>query len=124
MIRKVADYFIMKYFPTLFLSFFASEFCAFIPNKLEDKSNLRKSEAKYYIIHILVLTKPDSVKQVLWASLLMLWYFYLECKCNKDGSMVITKCESDGQCSCKDNIVGKKCDACKDEFYNFPTCRG
>ena len=40
----------MKYFPTLFLSFFASEFCAFIPNKLEDKSNLRKSEAKYYIV--------------------------------------------------------------------------
>ena len=81
------------------------------------------SEAKYYIIHILVLTKPDSVKQVLWASWLMLWYFYLECKCNKDGSMVITKCESDGQCSCKDNIDGLKCSKCKDGYFGFPNCK-
>ena len=41
----------MKYVPTLFLSFFVSEFCcAFIPIKLEDKRNLRTSEAKYYIV--------------------------------------------------------------------------
>ena len=44
---------LMKYFPTLFLSFFISEFCcAFILNKLDNKRNLRTSKPKYYKVDV------------------------------------------------------------------------
>ena len=33
-------------------------------------------------------------------------------------------CNENGFCSCKANIINKKCDACAPGFSNFPTCPG
>ena len=33
-------------------------------------------------------------------------------------------CTDFGDCTCKKNIVGDKCDQCKVEHWNFPTCKG
>ena len=59
---------------------------------------------------------------------------FSECKCNPDGSTTM-KCDGvNGDCTCKEeftgtkcdickpNITGDKCDQCTDEHYNFPTC--
>ena len=34
-------------------------------------------------------------------------------------------CASDGQCSCKENIAGAKCDQCQEGYSmnGFPTCQ-
>ena len=53
----------------------------------------------------------------------MLWYFNLECKCDKDGSIDTITCTSDGECLCKDNIDGLKCSKCKDGYFGFPNCK-
>ena len=47
----------------------------------------------------------------------------LACVCNVEGSLT-EKCDKDGKCSCKANIIGEKCDTCKDEFHSFPLCEG
>merc|ERR1719428_2383889 len=34
-----------------------------------------------------------------------------------------TSCNQDsGQCSCRGNIEGRKCDRCSESFFNYPTC--
>ena len=48
------------------------------------------------------------------------------CECNLKG------CEDEkdwcnpdsGQCDCKCNVQGLKCDECVDGYYEFPTCHG
>ena len=32
--------------------------------------------------------------------------------------------QSDGQCSCKANISGEKCDTCSPGWWGFPHCQG
>ena len=44
------------------------------------------------------------------------------CECNEEGSTDIS-CNEDGKCSCKPNINGEKCDACKDGHSDFPNCQ-
>ena len=46
-----------------------------------------------------------------------------DCECNEEGSMDST-CNGDGQCTCKANIQGEKCDNCTDGYFDFPNCRG
>ena len=49
---------------------------------------------------------------------------FLACQCNMDGSED-GNCASDGQCSCKENIAGAKCDQCQEGYSmnGFPTCQ-
>ena len=48
----------------------------------------------------------------------------LACQCNLDGSED-GNCATDGQCSCKENIAGAKCDQCQEGYSmnGFPTCQ-
>ncbi|ESO94175.1 hypothetical protein LOTGIDRAFT_118598, partial [Lottia gigantea] len=41
------------------------------------------------------------------------------CQCNPMGSQSIYCDPDSGQCQCKENIIGLKCDRCADNFYNF-----
>ena len=45
------------------------------------------------------------------------------CGCNEDGS-VNEECNESGQCQCKENVVGVKCDSCSPgHLNNFPGCK-
>ena len=49
---------------------------------------------------------------------------FVACSCDANGSNGDT-CDNDsGNCSCKLNISGKKCDQCVDGLYGFPKCQG
>ena len=41
--------------------------------------------------------------------------------CHAEGS-VDNSCDENGKCSCKENIVGEKCDKCADGYTEFPNC--
>ncbi|PIO66985.1 laminin EGF-like protein [Teladorsagia circumcincta] len=43
------------------------------------------------------------------------------CSCLIDGAKG-QACDSKGQCYCKGNFEGERCDRCKPNFYNFPAC--
>ena len=40
-----------------------------------------------------------------------------ECQCNPDGSITL-KCDSNGDCACKEGFSGNKCDECEPEECN------
>ena len=46
-----------------------------------------------------------------------------DCGCNMDGSED-KLCDDAGQCNCKCNVQGEKCDSCMDGFFGFPACQG
>ncbi|XP_011495348.1 PREDICTED: laminin subunit alpha [Ceratosolen solmsi marchali] len=47
----------------------------------------------------------------------------LPCSCDIDGTTSF-ECEKfGGQCPCKANIIGRRCNICKTGFYGFPNCR-
>ena len=46
----------------------------------------------------------------------------LGCGCHPDGSIGID-CSDAGQCQCKEDIEGEKCDHCKSTFFGFPSCQ-
>ena len=47
----------------------------------------------------------------------------IACGCNKEGTESCNK--ETGQCVCKPNVAGTKCDMCKDDFYgSIPNCKG
>ncbi|XP_046390071.1 laminin subunit alpha-like [Ischnura elegans] len=46
----------------------------------------------------------------------------LPCECNIEGSEN-AHCEKfGGQCACKPNVIGRKCDQCRIGYYGFPEC--
>ena len=50
----------------------------------------------------------------------------LDCGCDKQGSTSLS-CDENTKnkiCSCKPNVIGDKCTACKSGFYGFPNCQG
>ena len=47
-----------------------------------------------------------------------------ECLCNEDGSTSISCDDISGNCVCRPNVVGSKCDQCDDSHYDFPDCPG
>lgn len=47
----------------------------------------------------------------------------LPCQCDFDGSLSFECDPFGGQCFCKDNIIGRKCEACKTGYYGFPDCK-
>ncbi|CAG9860176.1 unnamed protein product [Phyllotreta striolata] len=47
----------------------------------------------------------------------------IPCSCDYEGSTSF-ECEKfGGQCPCKPNIIGRKCEACRVGFYGFPDCK-
>ncbi|XP_051171945.1 laminin subunit alpha [Leptopilina boulardi] len=47
----------------------------------------------------------------------------LPCNCDIEGTMSF-ECEKfGGQCPCKPNIIGRRCETCKTGFYGFPDCK-
>ncbi|XP_063394216.1 laminin subunit alpha [Cydia fagiglandana] len=47
----------------------------------------------------------------------------LSCACDVEGSTDF-ECETfGGQCTCRENVVGRTCEACKTGYYGFPNCR-
>ena len=45
------------------------------------------------------------------------------CDCNPDGS-VENNCDPNGKCTCKEHIVGNKCNETEPGYYDFPTPKG
>lgn len=41
-----------------------------------------------------------------------------KCDCNIHGSLEMS-CDQYGKCRCKENVVGKKCDSCRHNFYDL-----
>ncbi|KAK9499521.1 hypothetical protein O3M35_002544 [Rhynocoris fuscipes] len=47
----------------------------------------------------------------------------LKCECDPEGSLNL-RCEKfGGQCKCRDNVIGRKCEVCKTGYYGFPYCK-
>ena len=46
------------------------------------------------------------------------------CACDMEGSESLICNQVSGQCQCKPNVVGLKCDECAPGFYDFPNCKG
>ena len=49
---------------------------------------------------------------------------FIACFCNAEGSEDDWCNVGNGQCFCKDHIVGRQCDHCIEGFYGFPACVG
>lgn len=47
----------------------------------------------------------------------------LHCQCDFDGSLSFECKQFGGQCPCKPNVIGRKCDACKSGYFGFPNCQ-
>ena len=46
------------------------------------------------------------------------------CECNAEGAINNSCADGEGQCTCKPNITGDKCDKCAPGFFGFPDCQG
>ena len=46
-----------------------------------------------------------------------------DCDCSENGS-INQECDDKGQCTCKNNVDGMKCDVCHLNTFGFPTCEG
>lgn len=46
----------------------------------------------------------------------------LDCTCFDEGTKDNGKCNENGQCNCKENFAGDKCDQCAQGFYGWPEC--
>ncbi|CAB0000022.1 unnamed protein product [Nesidiocoris tenuis] len=47
----------------------------------------------------------------------------LQCSCNPAGSTSLHCNKFGGQCECKNNVIGRRCDECKTGTYDFPNCK-
>ncbi|XP_047502805.1 laminin subunit alpha-like isoform X1 [Penaeus chinensis] len=47
----------------------------------------------------------------------------LECECDFYGSESFECEEFGGQCPCRPNVIGRKCNRCKTGFFGFPDCK-
>ena len=46
---------------------------------------------------------------------------HIECVCHVQGLLT---CKLNGNCTCKENVVGNTCANCKVNYYGFPDCTG
>ncbi|NWR05081.1 LAMA5 protein, partial [Paradoxornis webbianus] len=49
-----------------------------------------------------------------------------DCNCSRPGVQELAEpgCDVDsGQCRCKPNIIGRRCDLCAPGYYHYPDCR-
>ncbi|KAJ7338748.1 hypothetical protein JRQ81_012650, partial [Phrynocephalus forsythii] len=47
----------------------------------------------------------------------------LPCNCHKNGATSPTCRPMGGQCTCKPNIIGRRCSRCQTGYYGFPFCK-
>ncbi|XP_054841846.1 laminin subunit alpha-3 [Eublepharis macularius] len=47
----------------------------------------------------------------------------LPCNCHRNGATSPTCNPVGGQCSCKPNIIGRRCSKCRTGYYGFPFCK-
>lgn len=47
----------------------------------------------------------------------------LPCHCIREGTKSFECAKFGGQCPCKDNIIGRRCEICKTGFYGYPNCK-
>ena len=50
-------------------------------------------------------------------------YSFSACNCNEDGS-VDQNCNARGKCTCKENVIGDKCDQIVEAFYDITDPKG
>ena len=48
---------------------------------------------------------------------------FLDCNCDIDGTEGELCCTEAGQCQCKPQYDGDKCDQCSQNHYDFPNCK-
>ena len=66
--------------------------------------------------------RPFMCNQYLYLNLL---YFYSACNCSSVGSNDPDECDRySGQCSCKPNVIGRTCDQCRPDYFNFTSGQG
>ena len=52
-------------------------------------------------------------------------YIIIACGCNMEGvENGDPTCDKDGQCTCKCDVTGRKCDVCEVGHQGFPDCHG
>ena len=56
----------------------------------------------------------------------MFYWFsvFLDCSCDSIGSLYYPFCDSIGNCICKANVGGTKCDVCNDGYYSLQSGEG
>lgn len=47
----------------------------------------------------------------------------LSCLCDSDGSLSYVCDPYGGQCQCRPNVIGRRCEACKTGYFGFPDCK-
>ncbi|XP_078397304.1 laminin subunit alpha-3 isoform X1 [Cetorhinus maximus] len=47
----------------------------------------------------------------------------LSCQCNEEGATSPACNPFGGQCSCRPNVIGRRCDRCATGYFMFPNCR-
>ena len=53
------------------------------------------------------------------------FFSFIACACDTQGTVGNdVTCNDNGECSCKYNVEGDKCDTCSAGYYNFPACTG
>ena len=45
------------------------------------------------------------------------------CNCDTDGSLSFDCQNFGGQCTCRENVIGRKCTHCREGYYGFPRCK-
>ena len=78
----------------------------------EYEISVKKVNPNYHLKHCNFTYKVFNIESPL---------FPLDCSCNAMGS-ISTSCDEIGICTCKENIIGEKCDTCKLGLFPFPGC--
>ena len=74
-------------------------------------------------IFVFVLKLFAKVSKQLKFDWIFLNYFFLACNCNEEGS-VDQNCNAHGKCTCKENVIGDKCDTVVEAFYDITDPKG
>ena len=54
-----------------------------------------------------------------------IFFSFVDCACDRQGTVGNKHtCDGNGECSCKANVEGDKCDTCSAGYYSFPACTG
>ena len=67
--------------------------------------------------------KIETFKTQVFKKMMRILKFFSACGCSSSGSSM-TSCNAIGECTCKSNVVGTKCTACKPGYFGFPNCQG
>ncbi|XP_046857306.1 laminin subunit alpha-3-like isoform X2 [Xenia sp. Carnegie-2017] len=73
--------------------------------------------------HLVINSSDEFCKQSVFKMTTMFNGDLAACDCNGRGSMSSSCEQFGGQCTCKANIVGRKCDKCRGGYTGFPNCR-